>query len=210
MIAAILGGGPSLVEQLRQVPPCAHLYGINHHASQLVDCDFIVFNDERTWDLVKHFPGKKISRWRNKSDIYWDSPQGQISGVCALRYCLTKDYTAILLAGFDCYQKDEYFHTPGVPTGASGAKKTLKEQLAQWSPRDLRIHALGGPLTEIYNLPPDQFEPEFQTLEIVKAQTVHLDKDRHVNFVPGIQKLNFELAKAAISAGITKETVNGC
>src|SRR5690606_33229046 len=135
------------------------------------------------------------------------SPQGQISGVCALRYCLKQNYTAILLAGFDCYQKDEYFHTTGVPTGASGAKKTLKEQLAQWSPRDLRIHALGGPLTEIYNLPPDQFEPEFQTLEIVKAQTVHLDKDRHVNFVPGIQTFNFELAKAAISAGITKETV---
>lgn len=206
MIAAILGGGPSLVEQLRQIPPCADLYGINHHASQLVDCDFIVFNDERTWDLVKRFPGKKISRWRNKSDILWDSPQGQISGVCALRYCLTKDYTAILLAGFDCYQKDEYFHTPGVPTDASGAKKTLKEQLAQWSPRDLRIHALGGPLEQIYNLPPDQFEPEFIEVEITEAKRVRIDDASHTYFVPGLQKLEPRIAHAARAAGITKET----
>lgn len=48
-----------------------------------------------------------------------------------------------------------------------------------------------------------------QEVEILKAKTVHLDKDRHVNFVPGVQTMRDELVEAAREAGILKENEHG-
>jgi len=41
------------------------------------------------------------------------------------------------------------------------------------------------------------------TVEIHTAKTVHLDRDRSINFVKGKQKLSREKAEAAINANIT-------
>jgi hypothetical protein len=204
-VAAILGGGPSLLDEIKNVPMHAELYGINHHASYLVKCDYIVFNDFGTWDLVKRLPGKKISRWPERSDICRPFKDGQISGVCALEYCVEKDYDEILLAGFDCYQKDEYFHSPGQPTGASASFRKLKDQLDYWWVRDLRIKALGGPLVSIYNVEPYRSHQAFYEVNILMSKTVKIDEHSHVNFVPGVQKLAYKLYKVALDNGLIKE-----
>lgn len=197
-----------MLKQIEQVPHHAHLYGINYHASKLVQCDFIVFNDFGTWDLVKTLPGKKISRWKERSDIQWSFKDGQISGVCALEYCIAQNYDEVLLAGFDCYQKNEYFYSPGQPTGASAARKSLKDQLTSWWPRDLRIRSLGGPLDTIYNTEPERSRQAFYEVYVEDSRTVKLDEHSHINFVPGLQKLNYRAYQAALRAGLIKENLD--
>ncbi|WP_339862363.1 hypothetical protein [Paremcibacter congregatus] len=198
-VAALLGGGPSLPDQLKHIPPDAVLFGINHHASRLVDCDYIVFNDLITWEAVKDLPGRKISRWGQ--DIRWPAKRGMISGVVALEYVLQAGFDLVILAGFDCYQTGLYFYDIH---RALPRTEPLEKQLSYWPP-DNRVRVVGGPLCAVYQ----QYEKHMKTtvtLEITQKKTVHLDTRRSINFVPGRHVLTREAADAAIAAGIVKET----
>lgn len=194
-VAALLGGGPSLPEQLKQIPSDAVLFGINDHASRLVDCDYIVFNDFGGWELFKHLPGRKISRWGQ--DIRFPAKRGMISGVVALEYALKSGFDLVILAGFDCYQTGAYFHDLDRPVPR---KEPLKKQISYWPP-DNRVRVIGGPLLEVYQQHEGHMKPTVK-IEIIEKKTVHLDDRRSINFVPGHQVLTREAADAAIAAGI--------
>lgn len=208
MIAAILGGGPSLPEDLKSIPKEAVLFGVNGHASKIIDCDYIVFNDYHGGVLFKGLKGKKICRFREYADIYQDCEKGLISGVVALRYALAERYSPIILAGFDCYQQGGYFHDN---TQNERAKLfTLEHHLSYWPPHN-DVYAVSGPLLQIYkkarkNMKSDK---EFIEITVTKAKTVVLDERRHCNFVKGKQTVSREKALAAIKAKIatTKEKI---
>ena len=202
--AAILGGGPSLPDELKKVPDGTVLFGINHHASRIVTCDYIVFNDYKGGELTKDLPGKKICRFRDYADIYENYPEGVISGVCALRAAQFMGFGNILLAGFDCYQSPGYFYNNDHNRGHD---LPLKTHLEYWKheKRD-GVTALGGPLKQIFGKTrPETImkKPSIVEVNIHTAKTVQLDDRRSTNFVIGKQKLPRELAEAAEKAGIT-------
>jgi len=67
---------------------------------------------------------------------------------------------------------------------------------------------LGGPLTGIFTkevlMKP---KIEMMTILVTEAKSVALDKERHVNFIPGEFRLRRELAEAAIDSGIATEVI---
>jgi len=66
--ALVLGGGPSLPEDLRKAPLSDHpiIIAVNYHALKLIEADFIVYNDEPKTDpellgAVMKFKGVRVS-----------------------------------------------------------------------------------------------------------------------------------------------------
>lgn len=198
MIAAILGGGTSLPKQLKSIPKDAILFGVNDHASKIVDCDYIVFNDYIGGELYKNIKGKKICRFREYADIYQECEKGLISGVVALRAALKMGHSPIILAGFDCYQDGAYFHGGKTRTDVS-----LDRQIAYWPPHD-DVYVVGGPLLEIYKKASMDMkaDKEFIVITVFKEKTVKINDHTTTNFVKGEQTVSRELAQAAINAKI--------
>jgi len=151
--AAVLGGGPSLPDQLRLVPADAVLIGVNHHASRLVDCDYIVFNDPHTFDDVRDLPGEKISPHPHVSNVrptgIWPAGFSAGTGAWLAGHLGCRP---IILCGMDLYQGDrKYFHGEGPPEPVD-----LGDRLAMWRrcfdqvPGCDGIRAAGGPLVEVF------------------------------------------------------------
>lgn len=205
-IGAILGGGPSLPEQLKQIPDDAILIGVNSHASRLVTCDYIAFNDYGTWETVRDLPGKKICRWPEFADIHEDCQPGVISGVMALRVALKMKLAPIILAGFDCYQTGGYFHDLTTPERAK--LFTLDQHISFWKEfTSPDITVAGGPLTTIFKQSEKNMKPksEFMEIEVTEQKNVALDSKRTAHMTVGTKTVTREIGEAAIEAGCAKE-----
>lgn len=199
----ILGGGPSLPKQLKNKPENAIVFGVNSHASRLIKCDYIVFNDENTFMVVKRLEGRKISRWRH--DITQDAPKGLISGICALRAAQIMGCYPIILMGFDCYENKGYFWNLGAEL--LGNTISVQRHVNFWENEDKRgVYVAGGPLKEVFEMAKKvKSRPETMHIEITEDQSVNLDERRSVNFIRGIYpKMSAELAEAAINADCGK------
>lgn len=198
-IGVVLGGAPSLPEHLKLIPENAILFGVNYHASLLIDCDYIVFNDPVDYS---HLNGKKVSRFRELSDIYYDSPVGQNSAIVAARFALEIGCNPVILAGIELYQGDGYFHD--LERTNRGHNLPLNQQLKEWEavPKK-KVKAIDGPLVEVFGKV-EEIKPEskYMTIDVHTAKTVHIDSRTSINFVVGIQKMPREKAEAALNAGI--------
>lgn len=199
---AILGGGPSLpvhLEIIRKDYPDAVLIGINHHASKLVDCDYIFFNDERTGKLVAAFPGVKIGRFKNWVDIYRDCRPGNLSGCLAVQVAREMGGRPILLAGMDC--GEDHFH------GTRNNKDDDRDKhLRYWAEVNRTdVIPLGGPLVAFFNGLDNPPEAEAETLTITRELNVPTDNGGAIFFKPGEQTLSPYKAAVARAAGIVKE-----
>jgi len=198
-VGIILGGGPSLPKQLQNKPDNAIVFGVNSHASRVIKCDYIIFNDENTYTAVKDLEGRKISRWRH--DITQDAPKGLISGICALRAAQIMGCYPIILMGFDCYENKGYFWNFGAEL--LGNTISVQKHVDCWKKEDKRgVYVAGGPLKEVFEMAKDvQNRPKTMHIKIIKDQSVPLDDRRSVNFIRGVYpKMSAELAEAAINA----------
>lgn len=153
-VAAILGGGPSLPEDLKGLPK-AVLFGINFHAPQLVDCDYLVFNDRNMQERMAPFPGVKLSRHLVQSDYdltYLSDPG--MSSIQAVFIADLMGFETIILCGMGCYQDGLYFH----PSDEKpfGMRETLERQKKRWRlcfekcERPAAIRAMSGPLIQVF------------------------------------------------------------
>jgi hypothetical protein len=161
--AAILGGGPSLVEDLKRLPAGCVLFSVNDHALHHCEPHFLVHMDndfEKCTDL-KHaldtFKGLVISPFSN-SDIalptgWWD---GGFSSTLATWFALWRGYNPVILCGMDCYQGEvKYCHErPGFYHPVFDFP--LENHLRAWRlafkhcPHPERIRAMSGPLVQIF------------------------------------------------------------
>ena len=197
-LGVVLGGGPSLPEHIKLIPENAVLFGVNYHASKLIDCDYIVFNDPVDYSGLK---GQKVSRFRELSDIYRDSPKGLNSGVIATLFALETGCNPVILAGMDCYQGQSYFHSDEYNRGQD---IPLKDQLNYWNivPKG-NVFALGGPLIEIFGkIATMKAKPATMTIKVHTAKTLRLNEDTTINFVKGEQTMPIEKAELALKAKI--------
>jgi hypothetical protein len=161
----VMGGGPSLEADLRQIPKDAILIAVNHHAFDYIVCaDYTVFLDDITrftvpQEDIRLLGGVLVSR-QQESDVdltgadWW---HGTFSSHLATWLAGWMGCDPVLLAGMDCYQgersedadpRDNAYNTP------------LEEHLAGWReaftkcPHPERIKALSGPLVKIFGLFP--------------------------------------------------------
>ena len=160
---AVLGGGPSLPEDLERVPLDAVLISVNHHALRLVVPDYMVFMDKPS--RVEEVPFTeatrptplyyRVSPHSNYTDFglcaeekWWDGGFSSALGVWLACHLGTGK---VLLAGMDLYQGPApyFYRTQAVP---SCARSSVADHLRAWRPmgvhchRPGRIEALSGPL----------------------------------------------------------------
>lgn len=160
--AAILGGGPSLVNDLPQLPPNCILISVNEHAFWHCEPHVLVYQDplrmsKERCDIVEYFNGLVVCPFAN-SDVqlpvgWWDANQ---SSCLATWYALWMNYDPIILCGMDCYQGDvKYcrerpgYHHPIFDIGVEH-HLTLWRGAFDHCPHPERIKAMSGPLVEVF------------------------------------------------------------
>ncbi len=163
--AAILGGGPSLMNDVGHIPPHSLLIGVNDHAIHAgILPDMLVVMDDPACkpallQVVNNFNGLIISKHREYSDVeliegaYWRD----LSSMTAAWIAAHMGCAPILLCGMDCYQGTKmYCHDKddGIPKAIY--KRTLDQHLAHWRkafdriPHPGRIRAVSGPLLDVF------------------------------------------------------------
>ena len=161
-VAAVLGGGPSLPSDLKNLPDGCVLISVNDHAFHFCEPDVLVFQDKLRYEpavqeVLKTFKGLVVSP-QAESHVqlplnWWDE---NMSSALATWYACWMGYDEVILCGMDCYQgKVKYCHPrPGFDHPVF--RVPLKFHLARWAkafdhcPNPERISAMSGPLVEVF------------------------------------------------------------
>lgn len=172
--AAVLGGGPSLPEDMRKLGLVAGiasgksaprndmvLIAVNHHAGLVCEPDFMVYND-------KPEPGSELERAIGRAIAIRVSPEpssdvkfdvevwtGFYSSQTAVWLALWLGCTPVVLCGMDCYQGERayfhdyedqvHFHYP-LEHHISSWLEEAKNKLPGWE----RVRVMSGPLVQVF------------------------------------------------------------
>jgi len=160
--AAVLGGGPSLPEDLKRVPAGALLIAVNYHALKICQPDFMVYNDQpdtdpRLLEAVRTVKAVKVSP-DPTSDIEFDVPvwTGFYSSNTAAWFALWLGCDPVILCGMDCYQGERvYFHDyqhdcPVFHYPLDHHLRPWKEDGKHLLPHIERLRVMSGPLTRVF------------------------------------------------------------
>jgi hypothetical protein len=150
---AVLGGGPSLLNDLKRVPFDAILIGVNQH-TLLLNLDYIFYLDEAVFDAVKDSDAPLCTHHRAQCHIWTGViPEFDISGPAATWMADYLGADRIIVAGCDNYSgARRYWHsTPGerqpdAISSSLGPWKKCRDYMA----RPEIVRAVSGPLTEIF------------------------------------------------------------
>ena len=162
--ALVMGGGPSLPEDLRKAPLSDHpiIIAVNYHALKLIEADFMVYNDEPKADPellsgVMKFKGVRVSP-DPTSDVEFDVPvwTGFYSSNTAAWLALWMGCDPGILCGMDCYQGERvYFHA--YSHDAPCFHYPLDHHLRPWKedgrnllPHPERVKVMSGPLVGVF------------------------------------------------------------
>lgn len=162
-VAAVLGGGPSLPADMQLLPKGCILISVNHHSLRLCQPDYLVYMDNpqkvpALRDALQTFKGKVVSPFAD-SDVklekgrYYD---GGFSSALATWFALSSGFEQVLLCGMDCYQGEhkyfydrEGFYHPVFDAPLENHLRSWR-LVAKHCPNPERIHAMSGPLTEVF------------------------------------------------------------
>lgn len=160
--AAVLGGGPSLPEDMAALPKDCLLIAVNHHALEICTPDFMVYNDQPESDpslelAVKDHRVVLVSP-EPTSDIKFDMAvwTGFYSSNTAAWFALWLGCDPVILCGMDLYQgKKKYFHpyTHDVPCHHYPLSHHLRpwiEDARACLPGAERLKAMSGPLMDVF------------------------------------------------------------
>lgn len=159
--AAVLGGGPSLVNDLARLPEGCVLIAVNYHAQRFCQPDFVVYNDHPESDpllaeMVRNIKAVKISP-EPSSDIEFDAAvwTGFYSSNTAAWFALWCGCDPVILCGMDCYQGEvkyphEYQDKPHFHYGLDFHIRPWIEEGRNLLPHVERLRAMSGPLGEVF------------------------------------------------------------
>lgn len=161
--AAVLGGGPSLPEDLKRLPPDCVLIAVNDHAFWHCDAHYMVYQDRlrhapAVADVIEGHKGVLVVCPYANSHV--ELPQGwwnmnQSSGL-ATWFALWMNYNPVILCGMDCYQGEEKYCHPRPGFDHPIFRAPLEEHLDRWReaftkcPNPERIRAMSGPLAQVF------------------------------------------------------------
>lgn len=167
--AAILGGGPSLVEDLKRVPQDALLIAVNYHglyhtpASHGRDPDYMIYNDvPSTNPLMEQAVAEHrvtLVSPEPTSDIEFDVPEvwtGFFSSNTATWFALWMGCDPVILCGMDCYQ-GAVKHCPPSTYSSQMFDMPLDFYIRPWIEEGLkllpnveRVRVVSGPLVDVF------------------------------------------------------------
>lgn len=160
--AAILGGGPSLPDDLRNLPEDCILIGVNYHAFYHCEPHFMVYNDQPESDpllqkAVKNTQAVRVSP-DPTADVKFDVEvwTGFYSSNTAAWFGLWMGCNPVILCGMDLYQGavkycHPYSHT--VPTHDYPLEHHLRpwvEEARSKCRHPERLTAMSGPLVNVF------------------------------------------------------------
>lgn len=175
--AAILGGGPSLPEDIKRLPAECILIAVNYHALFLGPVDYMVYNDAPDSDpllerAVKEHRVSLVSP-DPTSDVLFDVPvwTGFYSSNTAAWFALWMGCDPVILCGMDLYQGEKkYFHA--TDRDAPTFHYPLYDHMRPWIedgrnllPHVERLRVMSGPLGQVFPL----YEPPTCEGEAEKA-----------------------------------------
>jgi hypothetical protein len=150
---AVLGGGPTLIRDLKRVPMDAVLIGVNQHAL-LLNLDYVHFQDREVYPVLKDADAPLVTHHRDLAHIYSGvCPDFALSGGSAVWIADYFDAAQVIVCGCDSYtEARRYWHSPpGARPPDLGCNPTdvwrrVRDHLAHPE----RVRAVSGPLTEIF------------------------------------------------------------
>lgn len=163
--AAVLGGGPSLREDIKQIPRNSILIAVNYHAHEIgLHPHFMVYLDDprtrpqmmhaiQTCDVIKVCPETEPFGDVEMDTTYW---RGNNSATTAAWLGLHLGCNPVYLCGMDLYQGAvKYCHdnwTPDqVPTlGTDDLMRPWVEECRHCVPHPERLIAVSGPLQRLF------------------------------------------------------------
>lgn len=159
--AAVLGGGPSLPEDLKRVPEGAVLIAVNYHAFYYCAPDFMVYNDTPETNPLQELAVREHKSIHvspePSSDVDFDVDvwTGHFSSNTATWFALWLGCDPVILCGMDCYQgpvkhcPPSTYHSPVFDYG-------LDHYLRPWTEEGVkvldvkRVKAMSGPLVNVF------------------------------------------------------------
>lgn len=160
--AAVLGGGPSLPDDIARLPKGCILIAVNYHAFHLVKPDFMVYNDDPGEDsilgeAVKQHQAVLVSPHKT-SDVVFDVPvwTGFMSSNTAAWFALWLGCDPVILCGMDCYQGERvYFHEythdcPAFHYPVEHYTRPWIEEGRILLPHVERVRVISGPLARVF------------------------------------------------------------
>lgn len=184
--AVVMGGGPTLPDDMAKCPQGALLISANEHGCKLTKCDYIVCCDEIEKKVRPYntpIIGTKL--WADYRVFEKVVPN---SGALACMVAWVMGCAPIIIAGCTLYQGATYWHSHGATS--TGQLLTLDRHLARWSRlRDLFPNAMfrvtGGPLEALFPLYSDveivhPIDPQHVMRDAVQGVRVTLARDTDI------------------------------
>lgn len=162
--AAVLGGGPSLPEDLKRVPKDAVMIAVNYHAFYHLDRtpDFMVYNDVPSTNPLQE---QAVNEHKTvhvspepTSDVVFDVPvwTGFFSSNTAAWFALWLGCDPVILCGMDCYQgpvkhcPPSDYHSEMFEMPLDFYTRPWREDAKNELPNPERVRVVSGPLVEIF------------------------------------------------------------
>ncbi len=161
--AAVLGGGPSLPEDLKRVPGDALLIAVNYHALYYCKPTFMVYNDAPSTNPLQV---KAVEEHRTihvspdpSTDVEFDVPEvwtGFYSSNTASWFALWLGCDPVILCGMDCYQgpvkhcPPSTYHSPMFDLALDFYIRPWVEDCKHSVPHPDRLRAMSGPLVGVF------------------------------------------------------------
>ena len=146
----VLGGGPSLIDQLPMLPADAVYLSANEHGAKARTVDYIVAIDDIE-DKVRPYGVPVIGPHRWTDIRVTDYPQYGFTGQYACWVAWLLGASLVIVAGMDLYRGGTYWHDAAAPNSAGEVADV--HHVGGW--RDLQrslpipVRAAGGPLVEV-------------------------------------------------------------
>lgn len=150
---AVLGGGPTLLADLKRVPLAAILIGVNQH-TMLLNLDYLVFQDAEIHPVVREAEAPLCTHHRDLADIYTGIvPDFGLSGGTAVWMADFLGAEQIIVCGCDNYTSGRrYWHSkPGATQPSDGYSGIdVWHRVRSLMARPEAVRAISGPLTEVF------------------------------------------------------------
>ncbi len=162
--AAVLGGGPSLPEDIKYLPESTVLIAVNYHAFYYhLNPMFMVYNDAPETNplqvqAVKEHKAIHVSP-HETTDVIFDVPTvwtGFFSSNTATWLALWMGCDPVILCGMDCYQgpvkhcPPSTYHSPMFEYPADFYVRPWIEEGLHCLPNVERVKVMSGPLIEVF------------------------------------------------------------
>jgi len=141
---AVLGGGPSLEEDLKKIPDDCLLISCNHHAFQFVRADIMVYMDKPIKEMLGIIDNPKIRKIVHTQFF----PKFRNTGHFGAWVASGMTDGKIYLCGMDLYQTDVFYENESMVWGGSENKEGEWLDVFKTCGNKSFI-AVSGPLTKI-------------------------------------------------------------